>query len=104
MRANLTLQKIEELIDLPEMTDIEKQSAMRIFSIITSSLFSTNIELLSLFIQTSQFINSIWNSLESAIAYINYGLILCGRLGEIDSGYRFGQLALNLLDKLKIKN
>ncbi|MBD2386944.1 hybrid sensor histidine kinase/response regulator [Cylindrospermum sp. FACHB-282] len=41
------------------------------------------------------------NALESAIAYTNYGLILCGRLGEIDAGYRFGQLALNLLDRLK---
>ncbi|MUH01793.1 AAA family ATPase [Scytonema sp. UIC 10036] len=102
MRANLTLQKIEELIDLPEMTDIEKQSAMRIFSIITSSLFSTNIELLSLVVFKQVNLSIQYgNSLESAIAYINYGLILCGRLGEIDSGYRFGQLALNLLDKLK---
>ncbi|MBW4513156.1 MAG: AAA family ATPase [Scytonematopsis contorta HA4267-MV1] len=102
MRSNLTLRKIEGLIDLPEMTNPEKLAAMRIFSIITSSLFSTNIELLSLIVFKQVNLSIQYgNALESAIAYTNYGLILCGRLGEIDAGYRFGQLALNLLDRLK---
>jgi predicted ATPase/tRNA A-37 threonylcarbamoyl transferase component Bud32 len=105
MRSNLALRKIEGLIDLPEMTNPEKLAAMRIFSIITSSLFSTNIELLSLIVFKQVNLSIQYgNALESAIAYTNYGLILCGRLGEIDAGYRFGQLALNLLGRLKTQD
>ncbi len=102
IRSNLALTEIESLIDLPEMTDLKQLAAMRIFSIITSSLFSTNIELLSLIVFKQVNLSIQYgNALESAIAYTNYGLILCGRLRKIDSGYRFGQLALNLLNKLK---
>lgn len=100
--SNLALKKIEDLVNLPEMTEPEKLAVMRIFSIITSSLFSTNIELLSLVVFKQVNLSIQYgNALESAIAYTNYALILCGRLGDIDAGYQFGQLALNLLDKLK---
>jgi class 3 adenylate cyclase/GAF domain-containing protein len=41
------------------------------------------------------------NCEESAFAYSNYGIILCGVLGDIEKGFQFGQVALNLLSKLK---
>lgn len=41
------------------------------------------------------------NTSTSAIAYSCYGLVLCGIVGDIDSGYQFGQLALNLIDRFK---
>jgi hypothetical protein len=40
------------------------------------------------------------NALVSPFVYANYGLLLCGVVGDIDSGYQFGQLALTLLSKL----
>jgi tetratricopeptide (TPR) repeat protein len=35
--------------------------------------------------------------------YAAYGLILCGVLGDIETGYKFGNLALNLLERLNAK-
>jgi serine phosphatase RsbU (regulator of sigma subunit) len=37
----------------------------------------------------------------SAFGYAFYGLILCGITGEIDLGYRFGELAHGMLDRLE---
>ncbi|MHC5831786.1 MAG: hypothetical protein ACYT04_91400, partial [Nostoc sp.] len=37
------------------------------------------------------------NAFVSPFAYANFGLILCGLVGNIESGYQFGQLALRLL-------
>lgn len=36
---------------------------------------------------------------ESIPAYGGYGILLCGVTGEIDLGYRFGKLSMDLLDK-----
>ena len=36
----------------------------------------------------------------SAQAYATYGIILCGAVGDIDTGYQFGTLALNLVERL----
>jgi PAS domain S-box-containing protein len=44
------------------------------------------------------------NSCESAFAYATYGLILCGKVGDLDSGYQFGQLALNVLEQFNAKH
>ncbi|MBG1259970.1 hypothetical protein [Nostoc commune] len=35
----------------------------------------------------------------STVAYVAYGVILCGVLEEITLGYQFGQLALSLLER-----
>jgi predicted ATPase len=40
------------------------------------------------------------NASVSPFAYANYGFLLCGVVGDIDSGYQFGQLALSLVSKL----
>ncbi len=39
------------------------------------------------------------NAPESALSYASYGLILCGYVGDLDSGYRFGRLAMKLLER-----
>ncbi len=43
------------------------------------------------------------NSSFAAYAYGFYGLILCGPLKEIESGYRFGKLSLQILDKFNAR-
>jgi len=40
------------------------------------------------------------NAPESSFAYNNYGFILCGVVGDIETGYQFGQLALELTNQL----
>ncbi|NEO85288.1 MAG: serine/threonine-protein kinase PknK [Spirulina sp. SIO3F2] len=43
------------------------------------------------------------NSVLSAPAYVTYGMILCGAVGDIPNGYRFGQLGLQLIEQCQGK-
>ncbi|MEG4941798.1 AAA family ATPase [Microcoleus sp. F4-D5] len=94
----------EALANLPEMTDINKRVAMGILwksaplaHHVTPALFPQfPFTMIHLCIQYG-------NSPQAASGYGIYGLFLCGPLGEIEVGYRFGQLALNLLDRFDAK-
>ena len=107
-KLSLGRKGFEDLANLPEMTDPNKQAIMRILSGILSSAIQTKPQLLPLltFMMIEQCLK-YGNSLYASIAYVFYGVILC-RLGDINSGYQFGELAIMLLDKfqsrwLKIK-
>ena len=101
-QTNLAGKEIEDLINLTQMIDPEKLAVMQIASSIFSSIFIAAPQLLPILVskQVNLSIQSGNTSL-SAFAYVNYGLILCGVVGEIETGYRFGRLALNIADKLR---
>jgi PAS domain S-box-containing protein len=92
---------ISDLSDLPQMTDPEKLAAMRILSRITTAAHLGAPDLMPLF--ASKQVNlsiQYGNASVSPVAYANFGgLILCGMVGNIESGYQFGQVALRLLSK-----
>ncbi|MEN9565408.1 MAG: hypothetical protein RLZZ69_604, partial [Cyanobacteriota bacterium] len=102
IQTNLAGRQIEDLISLPQMIDPEKLAVMKIASSIFSSIFIAAPQFLPILVskQVNLSIQSGNTSL-SAFAYVNYGLILCGVAGEIETGYRFGRLALNIADKLR---
>ncbi|MBM0745507.1 AAA family ATPase (plasmid) [Phormidium sp. CLA17] len=89
---------IEDLIHLPEMTEPDKLAAMKILSSITIAAYVAAPDLMPLLV-TKQVNLSIQygNAVVSPFAFAFYGLILCGTSGNIENGYEFGQLALNLL-------
>ncbi|WP_223280249.1 AAA family ATPase [Nostoc sp. PA-18-2419] len=89
---------IEDLTYLPEMSEQDKLVAMRILSRITISSWIAAPDLMVLLV-AKQVCLSIkhGNTLVSPFAYANFGLILCGKVGDIETGYEFGQLALRLL-------
>ncbi|WP_334792005.1 AAA family ATPase [Nostoc sp.] len=89
---------IEDLLHLPEMTEPDKLAAMRILSSITIAAYVAAPDLMPLLVskQVNLSIQS-GNAVVSPFAYAFYGLILCGTSGNIEIGYEFGQLALNLL-------
>ncbi|MEG4352602.1 AAA family ATPase [Microcoleus sp. LAD1_D3] len=93
----------QDLIDLPPMTDPYKLAAIRVINCLLSPAFVA-INQLSLLTWCRQVNLSIQygNSASSAYAYIGYGLILCSS-GELDAGYQFGKLALNVLERFKDK-
>jgi predicted ATPase/class 3 adenylate cyclase/tRNA A-37 threonylcarbamoyl transferase component Bud32 len=93
-----------ELLVLPEMTDPNKLAAMRILTNTINATYVAVPELMSLitFKMTNLSVNYGYTSV-SAHAYASYGLILCGDIGDIEAGYRFGQLALFLLDRFNAK-
>lgn len=91
---------IEDLMNLPEMTDTYALAALRISNAIVASTFvaSPNLFLLLSLAQVNLSIQH-GNAPASAIAYAHYGIVLCGSVHDIESGYRFGKLALDLLPK-----
>ncbi len=106
LRTKLRLinRPIASLIDLPEMSDITYKAAMRILNKIISPAYtvSPNLLLQIVFTQISLSLK-FGNTAESAFAYGSYGLILCGVVGDMKSGYQFGELALNLLEQLNAR-
>ncbi|MBE9187082.1 AAA family ATPase [Microcoleus sp. LEGE 07076] len=96
--------RIEDLINLPEMTAPDKLAAIRILSIVSSASYIAAPNLLPLVIFKGINISVKYgNASFSSIMYAGYGLILCGVLGDIESGYKFGNLALSLLERLNAK-
>ncbi|MEG4117324.1 AAA family ATPase [Microcoleus sp. N9_B4] len=93
---------IEDLANLPPMTDVDKLAAMRILSSIVISAYLGNGAMLPLIIYTMIDLSIKYgNSPESAYAYVFYGSLLCGPMGDIDSGYKFGKLSIVVLEKFE---
>ncbi|MDZ8264113.1 AAA family ATPase [Nostoc sp. ChiQUE01b] len=95
---------IEDLLELKLMTEPDKLAAMNILINIAAAAYLASPELypLILFKQVNLSLN-YGNTANSLYGYSCYGMILCGIVGDIDSGYQFGQLTLKLLDKLNAK-
>ncbi len=89
-----------DLLGLPTMIDPETLAAMRILSSFVSAAYQAAPALFPLIVFKQVNLSIQWgNSPWSAFAYANYGVILAGGFWEIELGYKFGQLALNLLDQ-----
>nr|WP_319423567.1 serine/threonine-protein kinase PknK [Pleurocapsa sp. FMAR1] len=101
-QTNLAGKQIEDLVNLPPMRDLEKLAVMKIASSIFSSVYIAAPQLLPILVAKQVNLSIQYgNTSLSAFAYVNYGLILCGVANEIDQGYRFGRLALDIVDKLQ---
>ncbi|MEG4224706.1 AAA family ATPase [Microcoleus sp. N9_B2] len=102
LEVKLTLagKRIEDLANLPQGSDPSKQAALRILSFMTTVAYGVAPKLMPLIV-FKQVILSVkyGNYPESLHAYAVYGLILCGVVGDIEGGYKFGQLALRMLDQ-----
>jgi predicted ATPase len=96
--------RIENLAFLPLMTDSYKLAAMRILIAIIPAAFMTNPMLFPLIIFTMVNLSIQYgNSPLSAYGYVSYGMLLCGVLSDIDSGYQFGKLAIKLVEQFATK-
>ncbi|MBX9252796.1 AAA family ATPase [Desmonostoc muscorum CCALA 125] len=92
--------KPEQLVNLPNMTDANKLAAMRILSSAASAAYLCAPKLMPLLVfERVNLSVRHGNTALSAFGYAWYGLILCGILMDIEGGYKFGQLALQLLER-----
>lgn len=91
------------LLDLPAMADPQLLAAMQIMTKLVPSAHIAAPPLLPLlsFKQVELSIH-YGNSPVSIFSYADYGLILCGIMGDIPTGYEFGKLSLALLEKLQM--
>jgi predicted ATPase/signal transduction histidine kinase len=95
---------IDDLINLPEMTAAEPLAVMRIISSTISPAYQTVPALFSLLIlKQIQLSFQYGNTSLSSFAYLNYGVILCCVLEDIETGNQFGKLSLLMLDKFNAK-
>ena len=90
-------------LSLPTMTDPQLVAAMEILTALIPPAYmaAPNLMPLLIFKQVELSIK-FGNSPVSVFAYGDYGLILCGFIGDIENGYLFGELALKLREKLQL--
>ncbi|MEH1963034.1 MAG: AAA family ATPase [Nostoc sp.] len=98
--SNLEGKNIEELINLPLMTDIEHLSAARMLVSIGPATYQAAPILFPLVI--CELVNlsiKYGNSPYSSYGYASYGILLNAIFQNIESAYEFGRLALNVAEK-----
>ncbi|MEH2126365.1 AAA family ATPase [Nostoc sp.] len=96
--------RIEELADLPMMADPQAQAAMQLLGMLFAPVFQGMPGLLPLISCTMVTLSlQFGNTPASTVGYGLHGMVLCAFLGEVEGGYGFGQLALNLLDRFNVR-
>ncbi|MBW4629367.1 MAG: PAS domain S-box protein [Brasilonema octagenarum HA4186-MV1] len=94
-------QKIEDLIDLPKMTEPDKLAAMLVLSSIASASFIAAPNLFLLIALSKINLSIKYGNAElSAFAYGQYTVVLCGILQDYESAYNFGKLSVILGERL----
>ncbi|MBW4638638.1 MAG: AAA family ATPase [Gloeocapsa sp. UFS-A4-WI-NPMV-4B04] len=96
--------EIEDLIDLPEMTEPVPLAAIFILASTVGAAFMVSPALMVLIVCKMVNLsiangNAIW----SLLGYATYGMMLCGVFQNIELGYRFGKLSLSLAERLSNK-
>ncbi len=107
LRTKLVLggKEVALLVNLQKMTNSYKLAEMGILAIMGHPVYFAAPELLP-FLPFQAVTLSIknGNSTKSIIAYNGYGLLLCGGIGDIRTGFEFGKLALRLSKTLNVKS
>ncbi|MBW4563362.1 MAG: AAA family ATPase [Mojavia pulchra JT2-VF2] len=98
------LPQIEDLDNLPVMSDPHKLAILRLLINVSASSTFARPEILPLIIltQINFCINQGYSGL-AAFAYALYGMLLCTIKGDTETGYLSGQLALELLEKFNAR-
>ncbi len=95
---------VEDLLQLPKMTDPLKLAAMKTIACVCTPTYFTAPHLWQLMVfQKMQLSLQYGNAPGSAFGYADYGMVLCGVEDNLDQGYQFAQLASHLLPQLNAK-
>lgn len=98
--TNLAEKNIEDLINLPLMTEIDKLAAIRMLTSMGSPTYQSAPALFPLVVCEQVNLSIKYgNAPFSAYAYVCYGVILNGIVQDIESAYQFGKLALNVVER-----
>ncbi len=92
---------IEDLLDLPLMEDPVKLAAMNILNVVTGAAYISSPDLMPVI--ACRVVNlsiQIGNTPHSIFLYAVFGALLCAIKQDIDAGYRFGRLSLDLINRL----
>ncbi len=103
LKTRLTLRgkSPEHLLNLPPMTNPKYLATTNILSTTGVTAYFASPELFALIVlHLTQLYATHGNTPLACRAYASYGLMLCGALGDINGGYRFGETAIALVEKL----
>ncbi|MEG5136808.1 MULTISPECIES: AAA family ATPase [unclassified Microcoleus] len=104
VNSQLQGRKVGELIDLPVMTNLQTQAAMQLLGMLLATIFQAMPTLLPLVSSTMVSLSlQFGNAPASTVGYAVHGMVLCAFLGEAKTGYDFGKLALNLLERFNVR-
>ncbi|MEH2088322.1 trifunctional serine/threonine-protein kinase/ATP-binding protein/sensor histidine kinase, partial [Nostoc sp.] len=101
---------IEELVDLPVMSDAcggqsqrQTQAAMQLLGILFSPILQAMPGLLPILSATMVSLSiQFGNAPGSTVGYAIHSMVLCAFLQEVKTGYSFGRLAISLLDRFHV--
>jgi predicted ATPase len=94
--------RIEDLAELPPMTDANKIAALRLLTNMTPATFIVAPDMFPLIVFKMVTLSLKYgNAPLSSVGYANYATIHCAVLGDMDSGYRYGQMAQALLERFQ---
>ncbi|ETR72076.1 MAG: ATP-binding region ATPase domain-containing protein [Candidatus Magnetoglobus multicellularis str. Araruama] len=95
---------IESLLELPPMTEPYKLAAMRIMSSVAATVYFAYPPLYPILVFKQVNLSLRYgNAFVSPFVYATYGSIICGVVGDIESGYRLGKMALKLLEQINVR-
>ncbi|MBL9175487.1 MAG: AAA family ATPase [Verrucomicrobiales bacterium] len=101
-RSALSGRTPQQLLELPVLTDPQLLATMRILMSVSSAAYFASPNLFPIIVfRLVRLSIREGNAAISAFAYVCYGLILCGVLGDFDRGHQFGELALRVLERFK---
>ncbi|MEH2079512.1 MAG: AAA family ATPase [Nostoc sp.] len=90
----------EERVHSPKIAEPNQLAAMRILSRITLAAHLAAPDIMPLFVSKQVSLSIQYSNVPvSPFVYALYGFILCRTVGDIESGYKFGQLALKQLSQ-----
>ncbi|MGB1243497.1 MAG: ATP-binding protein, partial [Chitinophagales bacterium] len=99
-RIRLIRHSPASLLEHPQMKNERLLAAMEVLAPTATAAYWSKPDLMPLLIiRMVQLSIKYGNNSFSPFAYSAYGIVLCGILGKIEKGYKFGQLALKLIDK-----
>ncbi|MFC1848919.1 response regulator [candidate division CSSED10-310 bacterium] len=103
-KLKLRKHDVNDLINLPELTDPHILDTVRILMTCTEPSYIGVSDYFPLIVfKLLDLTLKHGNSIGSGYAYVCYGVMLCGTLGDIELGYQFGNLAFKIIEKLDTK-
>ncbi len=97
---NLQDRRIEDLVALPTIVDFKIYQALQLLSDLAPAIFVTTPDLYPLLNCTMVNLSlQFGNTPASAVGYVSHGLVLSALVGDIETGYRFGKLALDVIER-----
>jgi predicted ATPase/signal transduction histidine kinase len=105
IKLSLLGKSMEKLVDLPLIKNPYAEAAIRLLAIVGSAVYFAIPKLFPLFVcKAFSLMIKYGNSPYSGVVCVSYGIIMIGGIGDIDTGYRLGKIAMEMSERFKISS